>query len=352
MSTVDVLYEPCKTKRLPLKERRALQAKLTQFIREAKIPDAEVATFMSHLPRHVFEDFPRACQPDLAVDAVLLGMKIYGDDADVPGALRSMKDRASIVPYESPQRDRTETMRNINTIVKNEQRGESPAPRQPGVTFEAGENPPVHIPKPKKSKVKQQEPSDDDETEEIQEPLEDDDSENIGEYTFKNLAVLYEVSRWAKVPTETIDELERALRGEFLLVPKAGSWEYQMAETAIEVAIKSWEQGVEVKVVQLVVDQFLLRLKLKMEGVEGAQINNAMKKLQMNSMPKRYRNILQGNNATKGQFGQKVASQSRGRGQQSQGSQQSFRGNRVPPALWATLTPEQKNTLKTQPAKT
>jgi len=172
------------------------------------------------------------------------------------------------------------------------------------------------------------------------------------ELSINDTALLYEPRKWKGLFEEEL--LEQKLRLEFLPVQKAGSWEYSMCENAILVLTKGYFQGLDVSLCQIMIDQFLLRLKLVMEGVPGQKVNSAMKKLSMNKLPKRYRNILTQAALSKDQFGQRAYRDTeasdpyfrgRGRGNGRSNSASSRGSNRVPNDLWKTLSDEQKSLL-------
>jgi len=338
-ATVDILWNPISQSKITVKERRSLQLKLTEYFNGAQVQKEKHPIFMSNLPRVVFEDVPTQVDPEIANEMILLAMKVYGDASDVPHALESMVGRDSLAPYEPVERTvKAETRQVIKTTVERLNdvgEGTSPAPRKPIATTTKQ----VSNPLPIAVKNVEEEPIDDQEDQEDQ----DRPEATIGLMSFKNTAVLYEPSLWDSTKEGALD-LERALRSEFLVMGKSSQWEFEMAEHAIHVTVEAWIGGLPPQVLSTLIDQFLLRLKLVQTGTPGAKVNVAMKKLAMNKLPRRYRNILSATGLNKDQFGQQVRDQPGDRRQFRGRSQSTSR--RVPSELWKSLSEEQKALLK------
>jgi len=321
-------------------------AMLAACIKEIPSQDRRDA-ILSNAPFRIFEDVDAVMDPVMAFE--LLARGICHNDAYKTEILETLSDlqkvdsASPLRPFVPPKREKArEEVREAVQAAKNDGRVEQELFHTP-----ESEVRPVKLVRRAPTVRFTQASEEEDEEKRVEDQHEEKEDKDEIELTFKNPALLYEPQLWGKVEAEALEDLERGLRSEFLNVTKAHKWEYTMAEHAIDVTVSCFQSGIDPLVLQVLVDQFLLRLKFCQDGVPGAKINMAMKKLAMNKLPKRYRNILTATNVGKDQFG---GSQGARDHQSHTGHQNhSFRGNnrdRVPQVLWEQLTPEQKALLK------
>ena len=341
VSMSEVLWSAISSTKISKKERSTAVAALNAIMKDEGVEPDSITVVMENVPRAFFDDVPGPVKADQAVEMMVAGLLKHGAE-HVAKAVASLKAEGALSPLRPARAGAAEGARDAaREAAKN---GEEVIERN---LFHQDNKPKPKGAQDRKLRtitIKDEPEEIEDEDGDTKEKAIDVDKEIT--LTFRNPAVLFEAKLWDHVDEDS-QMLTDALKETFLKQEKAGNWDYIMNQHAIYIAVEAWVAGVEHHVLQVLIDQFLLRLKLSQEGNNGQALNTAMKNLEFQQLPRRYRNILKGAATsqlkTRDQFGGQIRQgQQRGRGRGN------FRGNsdRVPGHVWAMLTPEQKQQAK------
>jgi hypothetical protein len=100
----DTLWLPVSTKTLNKKERGSLSKVLGEMFEQAKVDIGRRPVVLSHLPRHVFEDVPALYHHDVALEMILVGLKVYQHDL-FREAISEMASTDHLSPYRPVERE-------------------------------------------------------------------------------------------------------------------------------------------------------------------------------------------------------------------------------------------------------
>lgn len=350
---VDTLWASIATRTITKKERNKYQLTLSQIFDHQNVPVERRPILLCYMPRRYYEDVQDDFDPDVALDMMVKGMKFYGD-SDVDSCVAGLAVRESLTRVDQPKRDKREAKKAIAAMAaelrKNDQAGlsVSPAPVMP-VSQHV-------VPVVKQTKPINSSDSDSSSSSSSSESSTKEEASvqhlSLGR-SFADLKTLYSPKHWPNVG-ESQTQLEIQLIKQFLPVSRSESWEYDVAKQLIDILVLGF---VSSAVTEMMDKTFclLVRFSLSLQGLSGVDVNNAMKKLENNKLPKEFRNMTKAVKPTQGySLVPKVSAPLNAQAQSFRPNTQSrFNNNkrsnsvgRVPPNVWKILTDEQKAVAK------